>query len=34
MRKLLILLLIALALLSGCRYQVVENTTSVTVIGP
>ena len=34
MRKLLIALLIAVALLSGCRYQVVDNTAPVTVIGP
>ena len=34
MRKLLIALLIALTLLSGCRYQVVENTAHVTVNGP
>ena len=34
MRRLLIALLIVLVLLSGCRYQVVENTTPVTVTGP
>ncbi len=34
MRKLLIVLLIALALLTGCRYQVVENTVPARVVGP
>jgi len=31
---LLIVLLVAPALLSGCRYQVVENASHVTVNGP
>jgi hypothetical protein len=34
MRRILVFMLIALALLSGCRYQVVENTTPMTVTGP
>jgi len=34
MKKLMIALLIALALLSGCSYQVVENAAHVTVNGP
>ncbi len=34
MRKILLLLLVALILLSGCRYQVVENATRVTVNAP
>ena len=36
MRKLLAVLLIALSLtlLSGCRYQVVENAAHMTVNGP
>lgn len=34
MRRILVFLLIALVLLSGCRYQVVEDTTPVTVTGP
>jgi hypothetical protein len=33
-RKFLIVLLIALTLLSGCRYQVVENASHVRVTGP
>jgi uncharacterized protein YceK len=34
MRRILVFLLIALVLLSGCSYQVVENTTPMTVTGP
>jgi len=33
-RKILLLLLVALTLLSGCRYQVVEDAVSVTVNTP
>lgn len=34
MRKMLLLFLIALTLLSGCAYQVVENASHVTIGAP